>query len=306
MTICPCCGFKFSGSLTDGCQQCSARAVGEPLPKPAHELPSYGRSLLLVVTGSLIVLVFVAQTVMAMAQRASGSLGRLFQFWQWVAAGETAAWRLKWISIPVMFVALWAGLKLYRSIKAQPARFCGVTYARHGLLASAVVGLLIATLIGITIPARLRQRAMSIEAGNLAKGRTIDAALFAYQVRYKTLPADWKSLLARTPDPDGTLAAAVADIDPSAYRPSADVAAVATGRSRNLQGAVIKRASLTSTDDAEPKGIAFTNYDLRLPGEDKITGTEDDWIVRDGMIMKLADVAKGSAGRSVSAGILNQ
>ena len=304
MTICPCCGFKFSGSLTDGCQQCGAQAVGEALPKPAHQLPSYGRSLVLVLSGSIVVLVFVAQTIAAMSQRASGSLGRLFQFWQWIAAGETAAWRLKWISMPVLFLTLWIGLKIYRSIKTQPERFCGVNYARRGLLSTAVVGLLIATLIGITVPARLRQRQMSIDAGIQANARTLDAALFQYRVRYKTLPADLKTLAARIPDPDGSLAEALRNVDPGDYHPSADVA-TATEQPRSLRGAVIKKASLTSTDDATTTGIAFTNYDLRLPGEDKIRGNEDDWIARDGVIMKLADVAKGGVGRSVSAGILN-
>jgi hypothetical protein len=41
-----------------------------------------------------------------------------------------------------------------------------------------------------------------------------------------------------------------------------------------------------------------------MPGEDKIIGTDDDWIVRDGMIMKLSEIAKGGVGSSVSAGLL--
>ena len=51
--------------------------------------------------------------------------------------------------------------------------------------------------------------------------------------------------------------------------------------------------------------LAFTNYEMRMPGADKILLTDDDWIARDGVIMKLADVAKGGVGRSVSAGVLN-
>lgn len=241
-----------------------------------------------------------------MGQRASVSLGRLLQFWQWVAAGETAAWRLKWISVPVMLVMLWAGLKIYRSIKAEPARFCGVDYARRGLLASAIVGVLIATLIGITIPARLRQRNMAIEAGIQADYHRWEAAVLEYQIKYKTLPADFKDLTARIPDPDGSLAAALRSLDPNGYHPSADVAAVAPNKGRRTQGSVIKASFNSATDDASPAGIAFTTYDLRLPGEDKILNTEDDWVARDGVVMRLSEAAKGSAGRSVSAGILNQ
>jgi hypothetical protein len=304
VTICPCCGFKFNGSLRDGCASCGARAVGEALPKPAHQLPSYGRSLVLVVSGSIVVLIFATQTILAMAQRTSGAIGRLFQFWQWIAAGETAAWRLKWISAPALFVTLWVGRKIYRSIKDQPQRFCGIKYARQGLMASATVALLIATLIGITIPARLRQRDMAIAAGIQADYHRWEAAVLEYQIRYKTLPADFKDLTSRIPDPDGSLAAAIRTMDPNGYHPSADVAAVATQKTSNRRLTVIK-ASYTTTDDSTQPGIAFTSYDLRLPGEDKILNTDDDWVARDGVIMKLADVAKGGIGRSVSAGILN-
>jgi len=109
LTTCPCCGFKFHGALSSGCKQCGARAVGEPLPRPAYELPSYGRALLLSVSGTLIVLVFLVQTIIAMVQRGTGWFG----FWSWIAAAETAAWRLKWVSIPVLFVTLWFGRKIY-------------------------------------------------------------------------------------------------------------------------------------------------------------------------------------------------
>lgn len=301
MTICPCCGFKFHGALSSGCKQCGARAVGEPLPKPAYELPSYGRALVLAVSGSLVALVFLVQTVIAFVQHYAGSFG----FWTWVAAGETAAWRLKWIAVPSLFVVLWFGRKLYRSILVKPERFCGLTYARRGLLASATVAILFALLIGITVPARLHQRQLSKEAGIRAQCYMIEEALTAYRIKYKTYPADPMELLDRIPDPDGTLAAALANIDPTAYHPSADVAAVAPEKSTRLHGAVIRKVSLlTATDDTPPAGISFTNYVLRLPGEDKITGTDDDWVVRDGMVMKLSEVAKGGVGSSVSAGAL--
>jgi hypothetical protein len=308
VTICPCCGFKFTGTLTDGCARCGARAVGDALPKPAHELPSYGRTLILVVSGSLLTLVLFVQTIIALAQR-PGSLGRFFQFWSWVAAGETAAWRLKWVSIPVLFVALFFGLKLYRSIRLQPRRFCGVKYARRGLLASSTVGLLIALLIGVTVPARLRQRQMSIDAKHQARAYTLMLALYQYRKTYKQVPdqGDIKNELARLPDPYGLIKDALANMDPTGYQPkAAEIATNTTQQRRGLRGEVIRKVSMTSpTDDLPAGGLAFTDYDLRLPGEDKILGNGDDWIGRDGVIMKLADVANGGVGRSVSAGILN-
>jgi len=285
--------------LSSGCKQCGARAVGEPLPKPAQELPSYGRALLLAVSGSLAVLVFVSQTLIAFFQRSEG-----WGFWNWVAAGETAAWRLKWVSIPVLFAVLWIGRKLYRSILNQPERFCGLKYARRGLLASSVVTLLIALLIGITVPARMEQRRLSKEAGIRAQGYAIELAMAQYKLKYKTYPADLRSLLDSTPDADGTLAAALLNIDPNSYHTYVDVAANSTEKTRMRRGTVIRKASFSpDVDDTPSGGLAFTNYALVLPGEDKLYGTEDDWIIQDGMIMKQSEIANGGVGRSVSAGV---
>jgi hypothetical protein len=248
-----------------------------------------------------VVLVFLIQTIVAMAQRGSGWT----EFWAWVAAAETAAWRLKWVSLPVMFVVLWFGGKIYRSIRLQPERFCGLKHARTGLVASATVAFLIALLIGVTVPARLRQRELAKEAAIRAHYYTFEAAITEYRQRYHTYPADFKDLRDRIPDTYGTLAEALNHIDPNGYRPYFDVAVVGGERSRTLRGAVVRSASLsTAPDDLTPSGLAFTKFELRMAGEDKILGNDDDWIARDGMFMRWSDVAQGAAGRSVSAGAL--
>jgi hypothetical protein len=296
VTICPCCGFKFEGTLTQGCVSCGACSVGEALPRPERELPSYGRSLLLVAAGSLTVLVFLVQTVIALAQRAPRitsplALASVFplDFWSWVSAGETAAWRLKWIAIPVTIVVLWGGLKIYRSMLKSPSRFCGLRYAKSGLMASALVPALIAVLIGVTVPERLRQRQIALQAASEATGYRIDRALLQYSLRYGTLPADLNDLR-RLPDPDGSLASALFSLDASTYKPSADLAALPKRKPRNLRGAVIRNAAIdTTTDDAPAEGLSFTNYDLPLPGADKLLGTEDDLLIRDGVIIKASD-----------------
>jgi len=283
--------------LSSGCKQCGARAVGEPLPKPAHELPSYGRALILAVSGSLVVVVFLVKILLVLLQRPE-SLG----FWSVVAAAQTAAWQLKWVSIPVFVISVWFGRRLYSSILRQPERFCGLDQARAGLVASLTVTLLIALLIGVTVPERLRHRQLAKEAAIRAQWYTFERAMFEYKLKYQTYPADYKDLLERIPDPDGTLAS----LDPTGYKPSADVAVVTTeNKSRRLRGALIRNASISSaTEDTTPEGLAFTNYVMRLPGEDKILDTDDDWIGRDGVFMKLSEAAKGGVGHSVSAGAL--
>ena len=233
-----------------------------------------------------------------MVQRGTG----WFEFWSWVAAAETAAWRVKWISIPVMFVALWFGARIYRSIRLQPRRFCGLQYARTGLIASATVACLIALLIGVTVPARLRQRQMARNAAMRADYYTVEAAALRYRERYQTFPADLKDLRDRTPDPYGTLAAALKNIDADAYTPHGEIAEVTAEKSSSLRGAVVRRASTLSgpAEDTAPT-LAFTRFELRLAGEDKIFGNDDDWIGRDGVIMRYSDIAKGGVGRSAGA-----
>lgn len=281
--------------MSSGCKQCGARAVGEPLPKPAHELPSYGRSLVLTASGAFAVLVFLVQTTLAFLQRSES-----FGFWPIVAAAETAAWQLKWLSIPVFLVAAVFGTRLYSSIRLQPERFCGPQPAQGGLVATLTVTLLIALLIGVTVPERLRHRQLAKEATIRAQWYTFERAMFEYKLKYQSYPADYKLLLERMADPDGTLAS----LDPSGYKPSADVAVVTTEpKSRSLRGAVIRNASIP-TEDTAPEGLAFTNYVMRFPGEDKILNTDDDWIGRDGVIMKVSEAAKGGVGHSVSAGAL--
>ena len=300
MTICPCCGFKFEGNLSDGCKACGVVPVGEALPRPEHELPFYARSLLLAVTGTLMVLVFLIQTIMAFAQRVPQSLSpRLalasmfsLDFWSWMAAAQTAAWRLKWVAIPVTLFVLWFSRKLYRSMMKTPARFCGLRYARGGMIASALVPLSIAILIGVTVPERLRQRQLGIEASVHARVYAIDRALFEYRLRFGTLPTDLKDLK-RLPDPHGSIAAALNTLDTTAYKANAEVASLPRQKPQALRGAVIRNASITTaTDDTISEGLSFTNYELPLAGADKLSGTEDDLIVRDGVITKVADTVR--------------
>jgi hypothetical protein len=296
VTICPCCGFKFEGTLSEGCASCGACSVGEALPKPERELPSYGRSLLLVVTGSLMVLVFLIQTIIALVKLAPSATPTLalssvlpLDFWTWVTAGETAAWRLKWIALPATIIVLWGSLKIYRSMLKSPARFCGVGYAKTGLIASALVPVLIGVLIGVTVPERLRLRQEGFQAAVYALGYRYDRALLEYKGRYGTLPAELNDLR-RLPDPDGSIAAALSNLEGVTYKPSADLASLPKQKSRTLRGAVIRNASLdTATDDLPGEGLSFTNYQLLLPGADKIMGTEDDLLLDDGVIKKASE-----------------
>jgi len=244
-------------------------------------------------------LAFLGQTFIALTERSSrGAKSNLaflsmvpLDFWSWVSAGETAAWRLKWVMIPLTLLVAFGGRKLYRSIVQSPASFCGARYARGGLLASASVPLLILVLIGVTVPERLRHRLDGIRAGEYAQGYRIDRALSDYREEFGTLPSELKDLH-RLPDADGTLAAALLSIDTSAYKASAEVAV--QQKPQPLRGVVIRDAALTVSEDIPNEALSFTNYVLPLPGADKVLGTEDDLIVKDGVISRASDARRGA------------
>ena len=309
MTICPCCGFKSETELSAGCAACGACPVGEALPKPEHELPSYGRSLVLTIFGALLGLVFLTQTFAALAQTsgrgAKSNLALLSMIptdWQpWLAAAETAAWRLKWFAIPVTILVFWFGRKLHRSVMDSPDRFCMRRYARRGYIAAVAFPVVILLFIGITIPDRLNQRQLGIEAGLNAQAYRIDRAFVEYQTRFGTLPDDVSDLLKKLPDPDHSLAAALNNLDVSGYRPSAELAAVPK-KPQKLNGAAIRNASISGGEDAITERLSFTNYELPLPGADKVLGTEDDLILRDGIV----DKASGAPRRLGSTTVTNK
>jgi type II secretory pathway pseudopilin PulG len=282
LTVCPCCGFKFEGDLQrDGCRSCGARAVGPPLSRTVQELPAYGRSLLVGVMGGVMLVTFLVSTLIALFERSPVSLG----FWSIMGAAETAAWRLKWIAIPAVVIGIWAGSALCASIRRDPQRFTWGRVADAGLWSVITVAILIATLIGITVPERLRQIERRQEAAIYAQGYTIQRALLDYRALYGTLPATLDELR-RLPDADNSIAAALVGIDGNAYSPGADLAALPKKKSRSLRGSALRNASLRSTDDAPEGGLSFTKYEMRLPGQDNKLGTEDDWTMRDGVILK--------------------
>ncbi|MBA3766343.1 MAG: hypothetical protein H0W99_05015 [Acidobacteria bacterium] len=295
MTVCPCCGGKFEGNLLDGCALCGARAVGEPLARPEIELPAYGRGVLVGAIGLLLLLFFTLSTIIALFEQTQLTIG----FWPIVSAAETAAWRLKWTVLPFSVVALWGGWLIYASIRRESVRFAGHDLARCGLMASMLVIVMIATFIGLTVPERLRQRALGIYAGVEAQGYTVERALLEYRQRYKTYPTNVKDLQDGLPDRDGSIAAALSNIDPSTYQPRANLANASTAKPGRLRGAALRRASMNNpTDDSVNEKISFTNYEVRLPGADKIPNTDDDWLMRDGVFIKPSKSGPASSGSS--------
>ncbi len=289
MTICPACGSCVQGDLCLGCPSCGSRAVGPPLARAEHQLPSFGRAAFAFATGMAMLATFVGLLIATFIEKKPGPIG----FWTLMTAGETVAWRVRWISIPIAIVVLVAGFQIARSIAQHPARFIGLRAARLGLSAAAMTVLLIAGLIGITVPDRLRQRQEAIEAGVRARGYTLHRALLEYQEQHGTLPTDNIEALRSLPDPDGAIADALRFVDPAGYEASAKVAAAPTKVKPLLaRGAALRNVSTNS--NPEPARVSFNSYKLRLPSEHRFLGSDDDFVLIDGVIKKASEVSSPS------------
>jgi hypothetical protein len=283
------------------CSACGAHAVGPPLARPEHELPVYGRALAVGAAGGLLIAVLLVGTIAALIERQPFSLA----FWNVVASAETAAWRLKLFALPLALLALWPSWRIMLTLRREPMRFAGLRLARTGLAMSAFVALAIAVLIGVTVPERLRQRALAKQAAQEAVAYEVSSVLLQYQTLTGTYPMGADDLSARLPA-SAEVARVVALLKASAYEPVSDIAALpapgAKARPRRVAAVRVRNASLrTGMDDGPPEAFSFTSYKLMLPGPDKKLGTPDDITLRDGRIVATSPTPSTRAGQSSSS-----
>jgi hypothetical protein len=255
-------------------------------------LPSYGHALALCAVGLLLLTALVSALVAALLQREEFALDPKAL----LRAAEMAAWRLKWSALPAALALSSFGAWLYARMRRAPARFVGHAWARAGLALTFAVTLLLATLVGVTIPERLRMRELGRRAAENALLYETDLALARYRRRFGTYPAALADLR-RLEDPDGAIARLLAIVEPGEYKPETDIASLATGRgkSRGRRRLSALQGRSAAAEDFPDAGIALTNYELALPGRDRLLGTDDDLYIRDGLILDAPRHASQSA-----------
>jgi type II secretory pathway pseudopilin PulG len=287
LIICPSCGSGVSTDLCLGCPSCGARAIGPPLAKPEHELPSFGRGALAFIIGTVMFLTFAGLLISAFVENKSA-----FGFWTMVTAGEVAAWRVKWEVLLISVIALIVAARIVRSISQNPKRYICLLPAQIGLGGVLTVILLVAALIGITVPERMRQRQYSIQAAITARGYRLNRALMEYRELHGTLPDRDKFVreLQKLPDSDGTLADALKylDPDPNRYEPTAKVASGPLKSKPSVRPVALRDAKTPASP--EQPGLSFNSYELFLPSEHRWFAPDDDYIMRDGVIYKASDI----------------
>lgn len=304
MNICPCCGANTDGDLlTTTCRACGAHAVGPPLARPERELPSYLSALGVGASSALLLVVFLVNTLYSLFEQKPVA----FDFWNLVAAGETAAWRLKWLALPLSLAIIWAGARVSAKIAREPARFTGLRFAEAGFKLSVVLAVGLTVLVGLTIPERLRQRERGIEAAKNVEGYEAIKVLYEYRSRFNSFPATAEDLQ-KLPDPDGSVARLMASMRSEAYEPQSAIAALPpatakTSAQRAASNVPIRPVALRTAvgGDVAGEALSFTNYKLRLPGKDNTLGTEDDLMIRDGMIVAAPPLPQ-TTSRTTGAG----
>ena len=291
LTVCPCCGSKFEGDLQqDGCASCGAMAVGPPLAQPEYELPFYGRAFCTATLGALPLLAFFIFTLVALLK----SLPVALSLRSLILAAETASWQMKFVVLPFAIIASIIGARICRSIRRESIRFAGNRLAHGGLASSLLVALMILAFIGVTIPERVREHRKGVEAAMLAPLYTFKRAVVEYRILRGTIPASFDDIRQRVPDPDGSIAVSLSALDPTAYKAWSMQARADETKGPKLRGAALRRASANLDDSTEPT-VSFTNYELRLPGEDGVIGTADDPRIVDGVIMSAAQARQKSS-----------
>ena len=167
-------------------------------------------------------------------------------------------------------------------------------------MAAATITVLIATLIGITVPERLRQRRDALEAAVHARGYALHRAFLEYRELHGTFPTDpdkYADALRTLPDPDGSIADALRFVEANGYQAGAQVAAASTKVKPMVARGVALR-NVNATTNPETPGVSFTTYELRLPSEHRLLGSDDDFIMRDGVIYKESDLKSTSSTSS--------
>ena len=238
------------------------------------------------VSGLVMLAFFLSTTMVGWIVR-----GASFKFGSIVNAGEVAAWQTKWIALPIAIAAIWGGARLTRNIKRAPERFAGLRLARTGFSAAIVATLLVGTLIGVTVPERLRRRQWGLDAASYARGYTLHRALLEYQELHGTLPPDrdrYIEAIRTLPDPNGSIAEALQYVDANGYQASSLVAATSTKDKPIPQRGDALRSSGRLVN-GDPPHLSFNSYELRLRSEDTMFRTREAFIMRDGVIVKVSD-----------------
>jgi len=247
-------------------------------------LPLIGRTLFIGVAGLLLALASLGTIVFELNRRGHLLPRDVADF---VSAATTATWRAKYLLLPLSLAIFWTCSVLRRRVRREPQRFLWRRFALvgYGAATLALIANLAFTLL--FIPELIEQRRLAREAAVQSLLYGTHRMLLEYKALYGTYPASLDDLR-RLPDPEGSNARLLAQLGLANYVPSS-VQAARIERQRPARGARLRQVAARADTDAAPASgletVSFTDYELLWPGADGIYGTEDDRLVKDGVIV---------------------
>lgn len=271
-----------------GCTACKAKAVGPPLVRPKLILPTYMplllSGLLLFMTIALLVVSIVFKliglgTLPEVLSSLSVNLLRL--------AFLSVLWQSKWVLLPLSVVAIWTGWRVGSRVVYFQKLYCRPRLTLFAGSVLATLGIFIIGIIGAMVPDHLRLMQDSRNAGRAALLYTGNRLLLEYRDRYGTYPGTLGDLI-RLPAADGAVARVLAEFDPNGYKPTSFQARLPKDKGTPLRGVSLRRISaIAPSEGTLEEGFSFTNYELVWPGEDRVLGTADDRVIKDGQIVEI-------------------
>jgi hypothetical protein len=277
--ICPCCGQteSFNGQA---CQACGARQVSEPLARPDVLLPGLSRMILSLTTALTAVGIYLMVWLFGNDMKALRVLmvwvfGDQLKFTRELLRYDPKlpyynifsydAWRLAFylsvVVIPLALLSVWLARRAQRLIRERPAQYGGRRMTNATLAFATTLALIFTTVVITSLPRALEDRQARQAAATRATLYQLGHRLREYNEAYGRYPRDLAEL-------EQFSRATLPQTDywekPIIYSPAAFIASRGTAP-------------------------GFSDYKLISAGPDGLSGTADDIILQDGVILSTSD-----------------
>lgn len=276
--ICPCCGEPHPASPI-ACDNCGARQVGEPLPKPERMLPALGLPMAAFFCFALIVLSYLVYWILGNDMKVGRSLlvqifGESFEFTRnlvnidsklpvyrvFAFDARQAAYILSYGLIPISFIGLRAAFKALKLNKIDPSKFGGARLAKSSLVLCSITAVIFSSVLLSEIPKMLARGKAKREAATMAK---------MYELHQQGLQKYYAE--------HGGYPEALADLSRLETTSNPSQSDVWTQTFEYQPVSVVASKAIAAP---------FSNYKLVSAGSDGKFGTDDDITMIDGIVTK--------------------
>jgi hypothetical protein len=164
------------------------------------------------------------------------------------------------------------------------SRFSRTRILRLSLLCLSVALMLVSALLLKTVPHRIELYRISREAEERALLYSLHNAFLEYKIIFGSYPANLEELK-KLPGRKDLGIKGTPDSEQIVYKVFSDLADLDLTAPRQIRRRSRVKNSSTTGSDLNATGLSLTNYELTWAGQDRIMGTADDCLLRDGAIL---------------------